>query len=145
MAPTVLTGVDPGARVLREEIFAPLLPVVAYDDEAQAAAFARERGPSLAAYVFSRRSSEADALIAAIPSGAAVINHAAVHLGDPALPFGGRGASGLGRYHGHHGFLELSHERGVLAHGRLALPDLLVPPYTRPLARLAQWFVRRVE
>ena len=95
--------------------------------------------------MFSGRKAEADRFIAGIPSGAAVVNHAAVHLGDRALPFGGRGASGLGRYHGYHGFLELSHERGVLAHGRFAAPDLLTPPYDALAGRLARWIVRRVE
>jgi aldehyde dehydrogenase (NAD+) len=145
VAPTVLTGVDPGARVLREEIFAPLLPVVVYDDDAEAIAIARAHGAALALYVFSRSAAEAGRFVTAIPSGAAVVNHAAVHLGDPALPFGGRGASGLGRYHGHHGFLELSHERAVLRHGRFAAADLLAPPYHTALSRAIRWFVRRVE
>lgn len=141
VAPTVLTNVDPGARLMREEIFGPILPVVPFDREDEAVATARGHGTPLALYVFGS-DERADWWLGAVPSGGAAVNHALVHLANSRLPFGGQGASGTGRYHGRHGFLELSHERGVVRYGRWAVPDALTPPYDRWWSRVARGVIR---
>ena len=69
-------------------------------------------------------------MIDRIPSGGAVINHAAMHCLVPSLPFGGVGASGMGAYHGRWGFETLSHRRAVLSKPAKPDPRLVYPPYT---------------
>jgi aldehyde dehydrogenase (NAD+) len=77
-----------------------------------------------------RSGKSSHALIDAIPSGGAVINHVAMHCLVPQLPFGGVGASGMGAYHGRWGFEALSHRRAVLAKPARPDPALVYPPYS---------------
>lgn len=73
----------------------------------------------------------ARAIIDVVPSGGAVVNHVAMHVLVPQLPFGGVGASGMGAYHGRWGFEALSHRRAVLAKRTTPDPTLFYPPYSR--------------
>jgi aldehyde dehydrogenase (NAD+) len=112
--PTLLDGVPPGARIMEEEIFGPLLPVIAYTslDEVIGAINA---GPKpLALYVYSRNAANIDALLAQTASGGACINHSLMQFLNSNLPFGGINNSGIGSAHGHYGFKAFSHERGVV-------------------------------
>jgi aldehyde dehydrogenase (NAD+) len=112
--PTLLDGVPPGARIMEEEIFGPLLPVIAYTslDEVIGAINA---GPKpLALYVYSRNGANIDALLAQTASGGACINHSLMQFLNSNLPFGGINNSGIGSAHGHYGFKAFSHERGVV-------------------------------
>lgn len=128
--PTVI--VDPPADdpVMSDEIFGPILPIIAVDSTEEAVAFVNARPKPLALYVFTDSGEVGRDLVNRMPSGGAVINHIAMHCLVPQLPFGGVGASGMGAYHGQWGFEALSHRRAVLAKPARPDPPLLYPPYT---------------
>lgn len=129
MQPTVIVNPSPQDPVMADEIFGPVLPIVAVESLDAAAEFVNSRPKPLALYVFTGSRLLARTLIDRIPSGGAVVNHVAMHCLVPQLPFGGVGASGIGAYHGRWGFEALSHRRAVLA--KRARPDLRLgyPPY----------------
>ena len=128
--PTVI--VDPALDdpVMAEEIFGPILPIIAVDSPEAAVEFVNSRPKPLALYVFTSSQQLGRDLIDRMPSGGAVINHVAMHYLAPQLPFGGVGASGMGAYHGKWGFEALSHRRAVLAKRAKPDPGLVYPPYT---------------
>ena len=128
--PTVLVDPDPDEPAMTDEIFGPILPVIAVDSVQQAIEFANARPKPLALYVFSGSKTTSRRIIDSVPAGGAVVNHVAMHLLAPQLPFGGVGASGMGSYHGEWGFQTMSHRKAVLA--KTTKPDLklLYPPYT---------------
>jgi aldehyde dehydrogenase (NAD+) len=129
VAPTILTGVTADMPVMREEIFGPVLPVLRYDTAEQANVLARTNGTPLGSYVFARDRSTVDRLVRSIPAGGTVVNNTLLHYANSDLPFGGVGASGMGRYHGYYGFLEMSHARPIVRQRGPALSRLLHPPY----------------
>lgn len=138
VAPTVLRGVDPDAPVMREEIFGPVLPVVAVDDLDAAIDFVNARPKPLALYVFSRDPARARHVLAHTRSGGACVNDTVSHLADPGLPFGGVGASGMGAYHGRHGFECFSHRKGVLDRATWVDLQLRYPPISTGALRLVR-------
>lgn len=111
--PTVLLDVPEDAAIMQEEVFAPILVVKPYAHEDEAFAYVQRRGKPLALYVFSDDDAFTERAIANTSSGGVTVNDCYVHCWDTRLPFGGVNGSGMGRYHGVHGFRELSHERAV--------------------------------
>lgn len=140
IAPTILTGVGPDDAVMEDEIFGPILPVVAVDSVEDAVRFVRERPKPLALYVFSRSKDVVDRVLAGTTSGGVGVNCTVVQLAVPGLPFGGVGPSGMGAYHGRHGFETFSHRRAVLS--KPTVPDLPVqyPPYTKS----KEWLLKKM-
>ena len=112
--PTLLDQVPAAARIMHEEIFGPLLPVIAYTDLAAVIAEINAGPKPLALYVYSRTDANIDAVLAQTASGGACINHALMQYLNSNLPFGGINNSGIGSAHGHYGFRAFSHERGVV-------------------------------
>ncbi|MEE8601623.1 aldehyde dehydrogenase family protein [Euzebya tangerina] len=104
LAPTILTGVKPDAPVMAEEIFGPILPVLAVASVDEAIDFVNERDRPLALYAFGDDKATLGRIVEHTSSGGAVLNHAIMHLAVHELPFGGVGASGMGAYHGKAGF-----------------------------------------
>ena len=127
--------VDPpaGLRILQEEIFGPILPVVAYDVLDEAIAFVNAGERPLGLYVYSDNADVADRVLANTTSGGACVNVAALQGALPSLGFGGIGNSGTGRHHGIDGFREFSNPRGVVVRGINDVADAFLPPYG-PLA-----------
>jgi aldehyde dehydrogenase (NAD+) len=130
IAPTVLTNVPADAPVMRDEIFGPILPVLRVRDLDEAIGFIRARPKPLALYLFSSDKQSQERVLNETSSGGVVINHVAVHLSVPGLPFGGVGASGMGVYHGKSSLDTFSNRKAVLKKGTGLDPDLLYPPYT---------------
>jgi aldehyde dehydrogenase (NAD+) len=131
VAPTILRDVPADAPVMQEEIFGPILPVLKVRDMDEAIAFVNARPKPLALYVFTRRQAVEDAVIARTSAGGVTVNAAIWHLGNPNLPFGGVGESGMGAYHGKHGFDAMSHRKPVLKKSTRSDPSLGYPPYTK--------------
>ncbi|MGE0880035.1 MAG: aldehyde dehydrogenase family protein [Acidimicrobiia bacterium] len=129
--PTVMTDVDVDGPLMTDEIFGPLLPVIAVDDEDDAVRFVNARPHPLALYLFSTDQDVHDRVVARTSSGGVTINGTLMHMSSPRLPFGGVGASGFGSYHGKFGFDTFSHLKPVMT--RRNFPDLAVayPPYRR--------------
>ncbi len=128
-APTLLDDAPSGSPPLEEEIFGPILPVVAYRDLEQAIEIANRHRDPLALYVFSNRRDVQSRVLREIPSGSAAVNDLVMQFMNPRLPFGGRGASGVGEYHGRFGFELFSHKRAVVQGSRLLDIPIRYPPY----------------
>ncbi len=145
IAPTVLSNVRPDAAVMREEIFGPILPVLAVDSTDEALAFVNARPKPLALYLFSRDARTTERVLRGTTAGGTIVNHVLCHLANPDLPFGGVGESGQGSYHGLAGFRAFSHERAVLHAGRWSLAPLYYPPYGPRMRRIATLMSRWME
>ena len=130
IAPTVLKNVSVDSPVMSDEIFGPILPVLAVPNVDAAIRFVRERPKPLALYVFSSSKANQTQVLERTSSGGAVVNHVVWHLAVPDLPFGGVGESGMGAYHGHFGFETFSHAKAILHKPTQIDPDLLYPPYS---------------
>ena len=139
VAPTILKNVRPEDAVMAEEIFGPILPVIAVPSLDAAIAFVNRREKPLALYCFSTSKAAQDRVLRNTTAGDTTINHVWMHLGVPEIPFGGVGESGTGAYHGRHSFETFSHRRGVLKKPTLPDPPLMFPPYS---ARKLRWIKR---
>ncbi len=139
IAPTILKDVPLDSAVMGEEIFGPILPVLSVPNVDAAIRIINDRPKPLALYIFSSDERTQQRVIDRTSSGGMAINHVWLHLAVPGLPFGGVGESGMGAYHGRHGFETFSHRRGVLKKPTMVDPDLLYPPYT---ATKSKWIKR---
>ncbi len=117
MAPTVLDGITWDDSIMQEEIFGPILPVLTYDRLDEAIAQINARPKPLALYIFSNRKAVQQQVLQQTSSGGACVNDTIMQLAVPELPFGGVGASGLGKYHGKASFDCFSHYKSVLHKG----------------------------
>ena len=143
IAPTILTNVPATARVLEEEIFGPLLPVLTYQNLSETAAYVNARLKPLAQYVFSSSAENRRYLLDNISAGGAGLNETVLHFAHPELPTGGVGNSGLGKAHGHAGFLAFSNEKGVMRQ-RVGFTGIkaMYPPYTSRVRKLVGLLVK---
>jgi len=142
LAPHLLTGVTDAMRVMREEIFGPLLPVVPYRTLDDALAYVNARPRPLALYVFENDAAEAERVIAGTTSGGVTVNETFLHVAQDDLPFGGVGASGMGEYHGRAGFETFSKRKAIFHQSRLNGLKLFRPPYGPRFDALARWLMR---
>ncbi|MBI2262758.1 MAG: aldehyde dehydrogenase family protein [Caulobacterales bacterium] len=138
--PTVLVDVPPTARVMQEEIFGPILPLIAYDSWEEALAFVRARDKPLAAYAFARDTRALTLAERTISAGAVCGNDVIVQQAVPGLPFGGVGASGMGAYHGRAGFDAFSHAKAVLRRPARFDSGMRFPPYSETTLRRLRGF-----
>jgi aldehyde dehydrogenase (NAD+) len=111
--PTVMAGVPLESRMMTEEIFGPVLPILGYDSLAEVAEQIDRTGKPLAVYVFSQNQDFVAEVLAQTSSGGVTVNHVLMHAIESRLPFGGVNGSGMGRYKGVFGFRELSNARSV--------------------------------
>ena len=141
--PTILTNVPSAARILQEEIFGPLLPVLTFRKLPEVVAYINARLRPLAEYFFTQSPANRRLLLEAIPAGNAAVNEAVLHFAHPGLPIGGVGNSGLGKSHGQAGFLAFSNEKGVLRQ-RVGLTGIkaMYPPYTGRVRQLIDVLVK---
>jgi aldehyde dehydrogenase (NAD+) len=130
IAPTILHDVPEDSDLLKEEIFGPVLPVRSFTTLQEAVGMVRALDDPLAVYLFSRDHAELRYLIAHTRSGGVCCNDLLFQASIPGLPFGGRGVSGIGVYHGRAGFETFTTERSVLDRGGFPDPDLRYPPYS---------------
>ncbi|OON67832.1 aldehyde dehydrogenase family protein [Hymenobacter sp. CRA2] len=141
--PTVLLDVPLDSAVMQEEIFGPLLPVCTFSTLMEAADFINARPRPLALYLFSGHDENQRYLLGRVPAGGACINETLVHLGHPELPFGGSGNSGIGRAHGHYGFVAFSNEKAVLRQ-RIGATGIkfFYPPYTPKVRHMVDMLLK---
>lgn len=140
--PVVLTGVPAHAAAMQEEIFGPVLPVVAYDTLEEAIRFVRERAHPLALYLFSHDRDVTERVLAQTSSGGVALNETLLHCVQEELPFGGVGASGMGAYHGEAGFRTFSHARSVFRQARFNGAGMTKPPYRGRMDRMLSFLLR---
>ncbi|NAR56547.1 aldehyde dehydrogenase family protein [Acinetobacter haemolyticus] len=127
-------------RILKEELFGPVLPVVAYDALDDAIAYIKAGERPLALYCFTHDSNERDYVLKQTHSGGVTMNDWGWHVVNHDAPFGGIGNSGMGTYHGVEGFRELSHAKTVFARHRFFPTQLFYPPYGTWVQKLALHF-----
>ncbi|MBM4372304.1 MAG: aldehyde dehydrogenase family protein, partial [Deltaproteobacteria bacterium] len=142
MEPTLVTGVLPGSPLMREELFGPVLPILTFRDLDEAIRLVREGEKPLALYVFAESRDAVERVLRGTTAGGTSVNTVMVHLANPELPFGGVGESGMGSYHGRHGFRTFSHERAVLRQGPLDTLRMFYPPYTEAVQGLLRKAMR---
>lgn len=145
IAPVLVLDATEDMRVLQEEIFGPILIVQPYERIESAVEGINARPKPLALYYFGRDRRELEWVLEHTSSGGVTVNDVAVHFLAEELPFGGVGASGMGAYHGEHGFLRFSHERAVFRQTRIDVQGLvgLRPPYGERAARALKLLIRR--
>lgn len=129
IAPTLMESVSLDSPIMTDEIFGPILPVISYQTEEEALSIIQRNPNPLAFYVFTNQQKEAEQWLNKVPSGAACINNASWHATNHHLPFGGRGFSGTGRYHGKYSFDTFSHEKAVLQTPTWFDPSMKYPPF----------------
>jgi len=129
VAPTLLTDIPKDAKVMTEEIFGPLLPVLGYTNLQKVIDDINAQPKPLALYVWSKNESNIQKVMKETSSGGACINHTVVHYLHGNLPFGGVNNSGIGNAHGIYGFKAFSHERAVIR-TRFMMAKMFFPPYT---------------
>lgn len=128
-APTLLQDVDWQAPIMQEEIFGPILPVLAYDTLDEVISQIQSRPRPLALYVFSENPAHQEMLTRHLDFGGGCVNDAMIHLATPHLPFGGNGGSGMGAYHGKYSFEAFSHRKALLKRPLKLDVPLRYPPY----------------
>ena len=114
IAPTVLRDVSPEAPVMQEEIFGPVLPVLAFDRLEEALRFVKEREKPLALYLFTADRKTKAKILRQVPFGGGCVNDTVIHLATSAMGFGGVGNSGMGSYHGRDSFETFSHRKSIV-------------------------------
>lgn len=114
LEPTVLTDIEANAKVMEEEIFGPILPVIPFEDIPEAVQFINARPKPLALYVFTKDTHTEEMIMNACSFGGGAVNDVVAHLGNHHLPFGGVGNSGMGVYHGKASFDTFSHTKSIM-------------------------------
>ncbi|BEV72608.1 MULTISPECIES: coniferyl aldehyde dehydrogenase [unclassified Paludibacterium] len=135
MVPHLVLGVTDDMAIMQEEIFGPLLPVKTIGGFDEAVAYINAHPRPLAAYYFGHDARRQRAFMQQTTSGALVINDVMTHASLDSLPFGGVGASGMGAYHGIHGFRRFTHAKAVVVQSPDGASNLrLRPPYQQALS-----------
>ena len=142
LPPHLLTGVHDGMRVMQEEIFGPLLPIVACDTLDEAIAYVNAHDRPLALYWFGQQRQHRERVLRETVSGGVTINDCLLHVSQIHQPFGGIGPSGQGAHHGIHGFRSFTHFKPIFVQSRWSLMSLVNPPYGRLLDLAMRWFER---
>lgn len=127
IAPTILVDVREDERVMGEEIFGPILPVLTYGKLGALIAHLQEKPRPLALYLFTRSAETEKRVVSSLAYGGGCVNDTVVHLAVSALPFGGVGNSGMGSCHGKAGFDTFTHRKSILKRGRLDVPVRYAP------------------
>ena len=134
--PVLVLGTKPEMKLMQEEIFGPILPVLGYDRIEEAIAYVNRHDRPLALYWFGSDGANRDKVLAQTISGGVTINDCIWHIAQEDQPFGGVGASGTGAYHGEWGFRTFSKEKPVFIQSRLNGMFLMYPPFGKTIERM---------
>lgn len=129
ITPTILEPVSENSKIMQEEIFGPIMPILEFDNFDQVITFIDKRPKPLALYIFSKNKSSISKVISQTSSGGVCINDVINHISIPHLPFGGVGDSGMGSYHGTMSFETFSHKKSVLRSQTIYDMKVIYPPY----------------
>ena len=141
IAPTVMTNVSWDDKVMQEEIFGPVLPVMAYEDLDEVIRQIKERPKPLALYLFTQDERIKEKVLQEVSFGGGCVNEAVMHIANGDLPFGGVGDSGIGNYHGEAGFRAFSHFKSILDKEVTPDPDVKYSPHTEEKLKLLKSIV----
>jgi len=144
LPPHLVLNTRADMTVMQREIFGPILPVLTYTDAAEVARHINNGDRPLAFYPFTNDAALQDYYLSQVMSGGACVNDVLLHSAQHDLPFGGVGASGMGHYHGHEGFLTFSKLRPVFYQAGFSALKFFAPPYSG-LARRALDFLVKLK
>lgn len=142
IAPTILENCSPDSLVMTEEIFGPIMPIVTYKNQIEVVNHINAGEKPLALYIFSKSSKNISYFLNNTRAGGTCINNNALHFFNNDLPFGGSNNSGLGKSHGHFGFLEFSNARAIYKQHIPGALELLMPPYSNLKSKLIELTVK---
>jgi aldehyde dehydrogenase (NAD+) len=139
--PTVLYPISWSDKIMEDEIFGPLLPILTYSDLGAVIAKIKSMPKPLAGYIFSQNQKAIDRVLQSLSFGGGAVNETNVFLFIESMPYGGVGTSGIGNYYGKYGYDSLTHAKSVLISPPDVVIDHLFPPYTKDkVEALGQWF-----
>jgi acyl-CoA reductase-like NAD-dependent aldehyde dehydrogenase len=139
--PTILYPISWSEKIMEDEIFGPLLPILIYSDLGKLIDKIKSLPKPLAGYVFSRNQQAIDRILQSVSFGGGAVNQTNVFLFIESMPYGGVGSSGIGNYYGKYGYDSLTHAKSILISPPEVAIDHLFPPYTNEKVQaLSQWF-----
>lgn len=141
VSPTLLENIPADARIMQEEIFGPVLPIITFEHLDEVIQRINAAPKPLALYIWSKQRQNIEKVLQNTSAGASCINHIAGHFLHNNLPFGGVNNSGIGSYHAEWGIRAFSHERSVLE-SKIMLSSLFFPPYTANTRRILGWLFK---
>jgi aldehyde dehydrogenase (NAD+) len=144
IAPTIIDNVKVTDKIMQEEIFGPVLPIVEYEDIDEAISIINQGEKPLALYIFSKSYNNRDKIISQTSSGGVCINETIMNFGSVELPFGGVGDSGFGVYNGKSGFDTFSHKKGVMTKSFMFDVKQKYPPYTQGKLNFIKFAIRKL-
>ena len=142
VVPRMVINPDRSTRVMQEEIFGPLLPIISYNTLSDAIAWVNAGERPLALYFFSKNDKNIAQVLKQTHAGGVAINECILHLAQEELPFGGIGSSGMGHYHGEEGFITFSKAKSVFYQSKINGAGLLTPPYKGLSGKLIKFFMK---
>jgi len=138
--PTIIDNPSLKSKLMQDEIFGPILPILSYSDENEIDDIITNYEKPLSLYIFSKNKIFTNKILKRFSFGGGAINDPLIHFGNHRLPFGGVGASGIGAYHGKHGFDTFSHHKSVSKRGTWFDPPIRYAPYKNKLSLLKKMF-----
>ena len=139
--PTIVTDISPGSSIMHDEIFGPVLPVLEFSNMEEAMSIINRHPDPLAFYIYTSSVIKENEWLNAVPSGGACVNNSSWHLTNHSLPFGGRGNSGIGLYHGLYSYETFSHKKAVMKTPTWFDPAIKYPPFKGKL-KIFKWVIR---
>ena len=139
--PTILTDISVEGSIMKDEIFGPVLPVIAFNTMEEAKKIIEKHSNPLSFYIYTSSSKKEKDWLEAVPAGGSCVNNSSWHLTNHHLPFGGRGLSGTGNYHGKFSFDTFSHKKAVMKTPTWFDPSIKYPPFKGKL-KLFKWVIR---
>lgn len=142
ISPTIIDRINLDSKIMQEEIFGPILPVMTYGDIKEVVPVIRKNRYPLALYLYTNNKQVEEFIIENIEFGGGCINNGMIHLANSKLPFGGVGNSGMGRYHGIDSFDTFSHKKSIIKTKECLDPSLRYAPYSDKKLNTAKKFFK---
>lgn len=139
--PTIMTDISPDSSIMKEEIFGPLLPVLEFSTSEEARTIIDRNPNPLSFYIYTSSAQKEKEWVNLVPAGGMCVNNSSWHLTNHYLPFGGRGFSGTGNYHGRYSFETFSHRKAVMRTPTWFDPAIKYPPFKGKL-KLFKWVIK---
>jgi coniferyl-aldehyde dehydrogenase len=143
LPPALVLDPTDDMKIMRDEIFGPILPIKTYSAPDEAIATINAHPRPLALYYFGTDAGERDRILTRTTSGGVSVNDVVMHVAQEDLPFGGVGPSGMGSYHGREGFKTFSHAKSVFTQARVDITSILRPPYSERMRKLVGGRIKR--
>jgi coniferyl-aldehyde dehydrogenase len=141
--PTIVLNLTDEMKIMKDEIFGPLLPVKTYSDVDEAISYVNDHPRPLGLYYFGSDASEQSRVLTRTTSGSVSVNDVVMQVTMEDLPFGGIGPSGMGAYHGIHGFHTFSHAKAVFQQAKIDVTAMMRPPYGKKIQKMIDGQIKR--